>query len=62
MANPDTRMMKMTFNERESLNPFEKWKRFGIFPWLFVVHLLLIGATSLHAISIVKANSNFSRV
>jgi hypothetical protein len=55
-------MAGISLGDRVRLSPFEKWKKFKIFPWLFVLHLLLIVATTAEATSIVNATENHARV
>ena len=46
-------VIQMDFIEKVTLSPFEKYVRFGRFPWKFVLHLLLIALCTYQALKIV---------
>ncbi len=43
------------------LNPIEKYKYYGKFPWKFIIHLLLLVGTSAQALLIICATTEYTR-
>lgn len=53
---------KMDFIERVTLSPFEKYSRFGLFPWKFVIHLLLVFLCTYQALKVVSLQDKHTRI
>lgn len=53
---------KMDFIERITLSPFEKYTQFGVFPWKFVFHLLLVVLCTYQALKIVSIQDKHTRI
>lgn len=54
--------IKMDFIERITLSPFEKYTQFGIFPWKFIFHLLLVVLCTYQALKIVSIQDKHTRI
>lgn len=54
--------VKMDFIERITLSPFEKYTQFGIFPWKFIFHLLLVVLCTYQALKIVSIQDKHTRI
>ena len=54
--------LEMDFVERIALNPFEKYVRFGIFPWKFIFHLLLVGLCTYQALKTISTQDKNTRI
>lgn len=52
----------MDFIEKITLSPFEKYVRYGFFPWKFVLHLLLIALCTYQALKIVSIQDKHTRI
>lgn len=42
------------------LSPFEKYKLYGIFPWMFVLSLILLLLTTAQVVFVVNINATYS--
>lgn len=52
----------MDFIERITLSPFEKYSRFGLFPWKFVFHLMLVFLCTYQALKVVSIQDKHTRI
>ena len=51
---------EMNIKDHLYLSPFEKYKLYGIFPWKFVLAMLLLILTTAQVVLIVNNNANYS--
>ncbi|KAL4456091.1 hypothetical protein ABPG74_014052 [Tetrahymena malaccensis] len=61
MNNIKSRQYKMSFNEKITLSPFQKYYKFNRFPWKFLIHILLVIFTTYQALSMVSLRTSHSR-
>ncbi len=52
----------MNYIERITLSPFEKYRRFDLFPWKFVIHLILIFLCTYQSLKIVSIDDKHTRI
>ena len=62
MERRSRKILKMDFIERITLSPFEKYSRFGLFPWKFVLHLLLVFLCTYQALKVVSIQDKHTRI
>ena len=62
MEKGERKQLKMDFLERITLSPFEKYSRFGMFPWTFIFHILLVFLCTYQALKVVSIQDKHTRI
>ena len=60
---PESKALKnqeITFKDRIVLGPVDRYKKYGIFPWKFIIHVISLLAVSYQVMAIVTIQADFA--